>query len=66
MPGADSYAVEVCADAGFASPLLYAVPGTTFAVPPIGPAAFARVRSIVDGAPGPWGGVHDLSTQDTS
>jgi protein phosphatase 2C-like protein len=65
VPAADSYAVEVCSDADFASPLLYAVRGTTFAVPPIGPAVFVRLRSIVDDKPGPWGNILDLSTQDS-
>ncbi len=61
VPGADSYAVEICEEKGFVEPLLYSVPGLTFALPPIGAPLFGRVRSVADGEPGPWGPVYDLS-----
>jgi hypothetical protein len=53
--GAHSYAVQICGEPSFAAPVLYAVRGTTFAVPPVGSPFFVRVRSVVDGVPGPWG-----------
>jgi hypothetical protein len=55
VAGAHSYAVHICGEPSFAAPVLYAVRGTTFAVPPVGSPVFVRVRSIVDGVPGPWG-----------
>jgi serine/threonine protein phosphatase PrpC len=61
VPGADSYAVQVCREPDFADPLLYAVPGLSFTVPPLPGPTFVRVRCIAGGQPGPWGPVHDLS-----
>jgi hypothetical protein len=61
VPGADSYAVELCREKSFGQPLLYSVPGLTFAVPPLGPPLFGRVRSVAAGKPGPWGPVYDLT-----
>ena len=46
-------------------PLLYSVPGLTFAVPPMGPPLFGRVRSMAGGEPGPWGPVYDLTERPT-
>jgi hypothetical protein len=55
VAGAHSYAVQICGEPSFTAAVLYAVRGTTFAVPPVGSPVFVRVRSIVDGVPGPWG-----------
>jgi serine/threonine protein phosphatase PrpC len=61
VSGADSYAVQVCREPTFAEPLLYAVRGLTFALPPMPGPVFVRLRCVVNGEPGRWGGVHDLS-----
>jgi hypothetical protein len=61
VPGADSYAIQLCREKTFAQPLLYSVPGLTFALPPLGPPLFGRVRSVADDTPGPWGPVYDLT-----
>jgi hypothetical protein len=55
VAGAHSYAVQICGEPSFAAAVLYGVRGTTFAVPPVGSPVFVRVRSVVDGVPGPWG-----------
>ncbi len=65
VPGADSYAIQLCQEKTFAQPLLYSVPGLTFAVPPLGPPLFGRVRSLAGGEPGPWGPVYDLTERPT-
>jgi serine/threonine protein phosphatase PrpC len=62
VPGADSYALQVCREPSFAEPLLYAVRGIGFVVPPIPGPVFVRLRSVVGGEPGPWGGTLDVST----
>ena len=61
VPGADSYAVELCREKTFAQPMLYSVKGLTFAVPPMGAPLFGRVRSVAGGELGPWGPVYDLT-----
>ncbi len=65
VPGADSYAVELCREKNFAEPMLYSVKGLTFAVPPMGAPLYGRVRSVAGGAPGPWGPVYDLTERPT-
>jgi len=65
VSGADSYAIQLCREKTFAQPLLYSVPGVTFAVPPMGAPLFGRVRSMVGGEPGPWGPVYDLTERPT-
>ena len=65
VPGADSYAVELCREKSFAEPMLYSVKGLTFAVPPMGAPLFSRVRSVASSEPGPWGPVYDLSERPT-
>jgi hypothetical protein len=61
VPGADSYAIQLCREKTFAEPLNYTVPGLTFALPPLGPPLFGRVRSVAGDKPGPWGPVYDLT-----
>jgi hypothetical protein len=53
--------VQVCREPTFADPLLYAVPGLSFTVPPIPGLTHVRVRAVAAGAPGPWGHAYDLS-----
>ena len=65
VPGADSYAVELCREKTFAEPMLYSVKGLTFAVPPMGAPLFGRVRSVAGAEPGPWGPVYDLTERPT-
>src|SRR4030095_13070921 len=65
VSGADSYAIQLCREKTFAQPLLYSVPGLTFAVPPMGAPLFGRVRSMAGGEPGPWGPVYDLTERPT-
>jgi hypothetical protein len=61
VTGADSYAVELCREPTFAEPLLYAVRGVSFALPPMPGPVFVRVRSVGAGTPGPWGRTYGLS-----
>jgi hypothetical protein len=61
VEGADSYAVEVSREPGFAEPLLYAVAGLSFVLPPLAGPVFVRVRAVADGEPGPWGLVLEVS-----
>ncbi len=63
---ADAYAVQVCREPSFTEPLLYTVRGLSFAVPPLPGPLFLRLRCLVAGEPGPWGGVYALSAPRTS
>jgi hypothetical protein len=63
VPGADSYAVQICREPSFAEPLLYTVPGVTFTVPRLPGPTYVRVRCVAGGEPGPWSDGHDLSAQ---
>jgi hypothetical protein len=66
VAGADSYAIQVSTEPGFADPLLYNVRGLTFAVPPLSGPVHVRLRSITGGEPGAWGPGCDLSTAPAS
>ena len=63
MSGADSYSVQISREPSFAEPLLYTVPGLSFAVPRLPGPMYVRVRCLAGGEPGPWGAGHDLSAQ---
>jgi hypothetical protein len=60
VSGADSYAIQVGREPTFADPLLYAVPGLSFTVPPIAGLTHVRVRAVAGGVPGAWGAGHEL------